>query len=126
MAEPIWGPKRFRGEIVEIFLEDLTVQRLREIKSVFGTDYGIPAQFAMLLGMGESDAVTAALWINGQKTGQPIGDMLAFDFNPTEFENVTRPKRAAGKQRGPQKAGTGDETSSSETPTSSEDDSSSS
>lgn len=124
MADPIWE-KLFRGEYVSIALEDMTVQRMRELKSAFGYEYGTPATLWQRLQVGDMDALAAALWIHGQVVGKPIRDPLALDFNVTEFA-MAEPKPKPKKKPDPTRAATRAETTSSETPTNSEESSSSS
>jgi hypothetical protein len=116
MTDAVIWEHKFRGENITLTLADLTGHRMREIKSVFGEKYGIPLQLMACLQLDEVDAVTAALWIHGQKVGRPIDDMLTFEFNLSELEPVDKPKRSVKKAdpKG-QPAVTSDETPSSET-----------
>lgn len=121
MAEPIWRIK-YKGDLIELYLDDLTRHRMREIKSALGEDYGTAPQFNLKLITGDFEAIAGAIWIDGQKKGETV-DMVALDFCDGDFEAApARPKRAPGKAK-PSQADTPDETSSSETPKSSETDS---
>lgn len=124
MAEPFWATK-FRGQPIRLELNDLSNQRLREMKSRFGPDYGIPTAFIELLLRGDMDAIGCAIWIGQQKTGGEVSDLLALDFNLDDFEALEEPKPKGGKgKERPTKAGTTmddsvETQSETETPTSS-------
>lgn len=105
--DPIWE-KMFRGRHVQVTLEDVTVHRMREIKAAF-PELSTPAAFMQGLLIGDMDAVAAALWVDGQVKGQPVGRMLELDFNPTEFDNV-EPAPAPKKKPNPPKADTSAQT----------------
>ena len=116
MADSTIWERKFRGQNLSLSLDDLTVRRMRQIKAWFGDDYGIPAKFISLLLMGEIDALTAALWVHGEMSGNPIGSPLDYEFNLGEFAEPDKPKRAPGKKSGPLPGGE-DQTHSLETPT---------
>ncbi len=117
MSEPFWE-RKFRGQNMALGLDDINASQLRQIKGWFGDDYGIPAKFISLLLMGEIDALTAALWLHGEKVGNSIGDPLRYVFNLSEFEEPDKPKRRPGKAAKGPEAGDEDPTLSVETPTS--------
>jgi hypothetical protein len=122
MADPIWELK-YKGEPVSITLDDLTRQRMREIKAALGEDYGVPNVFRLRLQIGDYEAIAGALWIHGQVTGNPVGDMAALDFCETDFTPADKPKRGPKGSRSSTAAIPG-KTGSQSTPTSSETDSS--
>lgn len=121
----------FKGVAMRLELRDLSNQRLREAKHLFGEQYAIPTELIRLLLLREMDAVTVAVWIGLQKAkkwpfkqdGQEIDDPRHLDFNldddfealedpqPPEKEKAKRPPTttAASAETGP----------GSETPTSS-------
>jgi hypothetical protein len=113
MAEPIWELK-YKGEPVSITLDDLTRHRMREIGGALGEEYRVPQEFMASLFRGDLDAIAGALWVHGQVSGKPVGDMNTLDFSPSDFTAADEPKRAP-KGRKPTTA-TPDETISPETP----------
>lgn len=119
MADPIWELK-FRGEPVSIALEDLTRHRMREVGAALGDEYRIPSDFIMRLLRGDMDAIAGALWVHGQVIGKPIGDMLELDFSNADFAAPDRKLKRPGKGTA---AATSAQTTSPETPSSSETDS---
>lgn len=108
MSDVIWELK-FKGEPVSITLDDLTRQRMREIKAALGEDYGIPNVFRLRLEIGDYEAVAGALWIHGQVVGRPVGDMAGLDFCETDFSPADKPKRGpkGSRQSAATPAGTG-------------------
>ena len=108
MAEPFWAT-RFRGQPIRLELNDLSNQRLREAKSRFGPEYGIPTAFIEMLLRGDMDAIAVAVWIGQQKAGGNVEDLLALDFTLDDFEPLEdpKPKSKGGKDKArPTKAGT--------------------
>lgn len=127
MADAFWRI-RFRGTPQSLTINDLSLQRLREMKARFGESYGIPTEYIGLLLRGDFDAIACALWINQQKAGGEVEDPATMDFSLADFEKMEDPpepkSKAKGKKADPTKpdttTGDSDETQSpTETPTSS-------
>lgn len=122
MSEPFWQT-RFRDAEIRLGINDLSNQRMREMKARFGAEYGIPTEFIGLLLRGDMDAIACAIWIGQQKAGGNVEDPSSMDFTLDDFEPLEDPKPKAGKGKkaaDPTKA-TGTTTDdSSETPSQSE------
>lgn len=111
MAEPFWQIK-YKGNLpIRLEINDLSNQRLREMKSAFGPAYGIPTEFISLLLRGDLDAVSCAVWIGQQKAKVEVEDLLSMEFTLDDVEPLEVPKptgKKGGKDKGerPTKAGT--------------------
>ena len=99
MAEPFWQIRYREKLAIRLELNDLSNQRLREMKARFGPEYGIPTEFIGLLLRGDMDAVSCAIWIGQQKAGVEVEDLMAIDFTLDDFEPLEDPK-PAGKKGG--------------------------
>jgi hypothetical protein len=99
MSEDFWAVK-YKSKPVRLNLGDLTVQRLREMKRRFGTEYGIPTEFISLLLRGDMDALACAVWIGQQKNGGEIEDPREMDFSLDDFEAIEDPKPVEKKAKG--------------------------
>jgi hypothetical protein len=101
MSDVFWRIA-YKGKPIRLSLNDLSLQRLREMKSRFGQPYGIPAEYIALLLRGDMDAVACALWINQQKAGGDVEDPTSMDFSLDDFEPLEDPppepeKKGKGK-----------------------------
>ena len=108
MAEPFWRIK-YKGLPIRLEINDLSNQRMREMKVRFGPSYGIPSEFISLLLRGDMDAVACAIWIGQQKAGKEVEDPREMDFSLDDLEVLEDPKPegdAKGKGKRPTRPGT--------------------
>ncbi|GAC1530894.1 MAG: hypothetical protein NVS3B1_23570 [Marmoricola sp.] len=124
MADIIWSAK-FKGTSYEVTTRDLTVTRLRQLKSWFGADYGAYLPLIMLLKQGDIDALTAVLWIAQGKAGEKVTEPRSMDFNLDDFEAIEIPDEADEADPTPAEEATPTPDSNATASTSSEDSTSS-
>lgn len=98
--EPFWE-STFRGEPISLTWPDITLHRCLEMGATFGEQFGIPAEFIMLLSRGDMRALACAIWISQQKAGGKVDKLGELDFSPADFEAPAKPKRRARKQEDP-------------------------
>lgn len=97
MSETFWATK-YKDIPIRLDIGDLTLQRMREMKHLFGEAYGIPTEFINLLLRGDMDAMACAVWIGQQKAGVEVENPAEIDFSMNDFKAL--PVRATQSKKG--------------------------
>lgn len=90
------------GTPMRLGLKDLSVQRLLQLASWFGDDYGIPNEFIRRLMLNEARATMGAVWIGLQIAKRAVPDARELDFNYDEhFEHLEDVQPEAKEKKAP-------------------------
>lgn len=124
MADGSMYKVKYKGKLIRVEVNDLSNQRLREMKARFGQAYGSPDGLIALLATGDMDAIGCMIWVGQQKPSWKGGveDLMEMDFSLGDLEFVSEEPEEKPKEKRPTKRGasTSDQTSeNSETSTSS-------
>jgi hypothetical protein len=85
MADTIWRVA-FKGSEYTVTDQDLTVQRLRQMKQWYGREYGTYTQFITMLAQGDVDALACGIWIAKAAAGEKPRTPNEIDFNMSDIE----------------------------------------
>lgn len=135
MSDTIWRVS-FKGSEYTVSDRDLTVTRLRQMKQMYGREYGAYSGFITLLAQGDVDAIACGLWIAKQVAGEPrapkspndvdftMGDIEFLPIEQQKDDEEERPTQPATAPPTPVSTATAptssDSSTSSDSPTSAE------